>query len=1357
MSTSRVINRWLNRVYKSIAILLVLLAVLISALRLFLPYAHHYKEHIQNIINDANDSHIVIGNLSMNWEKLGPLLIVEKVSLLETQSTDVSIDSIHVHLDFWQSLAKGRIITQNVTLDGVHVLIKDIYSSTVKNNDKKDPLIDRIADIFLDRINRFSLLNSQVVFKTNKTEKLLLINQLDWLNNGDNHKAKGYVIVDGLTSNNIKVMLDLHGDEIDELDGQVYLQANQLNITPWLDTVFAIDNKDTHSAINFDGWLTVQNGFPTELQVSLGNNEISWTHNNINQFFSVNQGDLLAKVTKEDSTKGIKSFSIFSNPLTFITNKNTWEPTSFQFSKESSILNGYVSQLSMKGLTDIVPLFLNNQKAIELLEQINPEGIIKDVFLQKAPNKQLAFARIKGVTTSPYVGIPGISNVGGDIAFSDGSLQLMLTATEGALDFAEHFIKPIPYNVLSTDLRLDFDKDSWVLSSDNIALFSDELTLAASINVGKTKNDDTKMSLLASIENGKAEFINHYFPHLLMGENLVSYLNSAIMSGRVDQAQILFNGPLNKFPFNNNEGVFTVDAELSKAEFKFEQNWPAIKNFNANLNFTNNSMLITGRSGSLEGLDVKGVTVRIDDLSNEQVLVVDAHFNKAQPKSISRLMNKSPLRNTVGNTLNRIVITEPVSGEFSLNLPLKNIKESIAKGTIEFENNKVSLQAPNMIFTQVNGLLTYNNDKIVADDLTLMWRDMPLNFVVNASDQRLFYDTNIAIEAPWKDNSWLKELPENLQNYAAGDLAWKGLLSLNMYHDGGFTYDLDISSTLKNTLLNLPSPFEKSADELVAVNAHITGQAANTTINASAGEQLKFYGVLNHEKASFSKAHLILGSEEMLLPTKGFHISTKLEQVNAAQWQPFIFDIIESINTVNNEVPLAGPLELAQNVVKPNSTLFETPERIRGEIGSLYYGDYALTNTLFNLESIDKTWLLDLNSKEVRSQLKLHNDLQIKGIEVDADFIHIVKSVSSDPDSHEPNDQKLSDKEPDHSDINDINKNRKQEALTASEQVEVNAFNQKLYTQLPPISVNCGSCKIDNIDLGNVSFSIDRNAERHIALNQFKAVREDLDLQLDGLWIQNENEYITKVEGMLDLGELEQETAKLGYEPTIKDSGLKSDFTFNWQASPHEFSVANLNGNFNAKLDDGYLAEVPDQARVFSVLSLQSLVRKLSFDFRDIFSDGMFYSSINGDFQLENGIMYTDNMFMKGAAGDLEVKGNTDLGKETLDIRMSYKPNVTSSLPALAWIATLNPVAFLAGIALEEVITSKVYYEMNFELTGTISTPIFKDVNRKTRNISVGKTTPPKVVDDVTTPVKSKEQIKLNESIVLPKRSRVDG
>ena len=104
---------------------------------------------------------------------------------------------------------------------------------------------------------------------------------------------------------------------------------------------------------------------------------------------------------------------------------------------------------------------------------------------------------------------------------------------------------------------------------------------------------------------------------------------------------------------------------------------------------------------------------------------------------------------------------------------------------------------------------------------------------------------------------------------------------------------------------------------------------------------------------------------------------------------------------------------------------------------------------------------------------------------------------------------------------------------------------------------------------------------------------------------------------------------------------------------------------------------------------------------------------------------------MNGTAGNLYIKGNTSFNTNILDYKMSYKPNLTSSLPVLAWIATLNPVVFLAGVAIDQVITSQVVSEFNFELTGSVSQPNFREVNRKSRDVSVGRSTPPKFADNI--------------------------
>ena len=318
--------------------------------------------------------------------------------------------------------------------------------------------------------------------------------------------------------------------------------------------------------------------------------------------------------------------------------------------------------------------------------------------------------------------------------------------------------------------------------------------------------------------------------------------------------------------------------------------------------------------------------------------------------------------------------------------------------------------------------------------------------------------------------------------------------------------------------------------------------------------------------------------------------------------------------------------------------------------------------------------------------------------------------------------------------------------------IEMNDLESQIdFTQIPNIKLHCERCQIGKLNLGEVNFSIERSDESTMEIKNFTAKREQGHLNLSGKWLQNEGKSVTSVLGDFALKDIEYELEQLGFGSIIRDSGGKVDFNLDWQGAPHEFSFAQLNGDIKAKIDDGYLSEVSDKARIFSILSLQSLVRKLTLDFRDIFSDGMFYSNIKGDYHIEKGIVYTNNTKMDGTAGNLYIKGNTDLTLGKLDYKMSYKPNLTSSLPVLAWIATstFNPVTFLASVVLDNVITSKVVSELDFELTGSIENPTFKEVNRKSRDVTVGRSTPPRFVDVS----EQSNQIKNNEKNLLDNSS----
>lgn len=1310
MSVTSVSNRWLNRLYKILAILLVLLAVLISAFRLLLPYVEHYREEFQDYVNEANNTNIVIGQLGMSWQQWGPTIVSKQVTFVDKDDALVFIEHIEMQIDFWESISRQRLVSSNIVLDGAQlVLSQGVWNTDGDRAAKVDPKelsgFDQISSIFLNRVNQFTLRNSHILIYNNDLKRNFHISNLHWKNSGARHQAQGKVIVDELSTNNLNLQIDLIGDSVDELKGQMYLEANHLDITPWLDKFLALDNDKTKTDIGFSTWLKVDGGQIERLQVALAENHISWQDAHGANNLSLSQGQFLLV-----KGKAPQSFKLFSTPLQMKFNEQAEQEYIVQINKTAEGFSVYLSAFDLALISQLSPLFINEQTTQNLFSQLNIVGNAQDIYFRKYSDDFQAVANFTEASTLNSDGIPGIKNLSGELSFSDKALHLDLSATDGALDFDKLFVAPIVYDSFNAKVALDFtslseNKSGWQLKVDDIEVLSPELTLNADLSMYSEEGSELTMALLASITNGDASKAGHYFPLTTMSENLVDYLNNALVKGNIAQAQVLINGPLAHFPYTDHSGIFVVDAELEQGIFDFASDWPNITNFAANLNFTNNSMLITGRDGTLVGLEVAGMQASIDDLANEQILTVDTVIQPVSAVLVENLMVNSPLKESVGAVLEQLKVSGDVQGEFHLNLPLQDTEQVLASGLINFSDNTMALQQPSMDFANINGQLIFANEKITTKDLSLTWLEMPLSLDITGVNKAEYYDTDIAIVADWDDESWQPNVIPLLSRYSEGKVQWQGDLSLHQHHNSGFSYTFDINSELEQAIIKLPTPYRKTQGDKVPLKVEVNGLIDESTINVTYGEQLSFFGVLEHESTHFERSHLVLGDEKMLLPMDGFHITTKLPYADFAHWQPLITEILDSVKEIRSDKPVNESAEQSTN-------LFSTPERIRGTIGELDILGQQLNNVSFNLLDQTNWWLLQLNAKETRSRIKFYPDWLEQGIDVNSDFINFSADTTEQPESDD---------------------------------VTPQTSDDDVFANVPKMNFYCERCRVDKIDLGEVKFSLSRDKDNIINIENFIAKREQAEFTLSGQWLKEAESYTTNINGALMLKDIEYEMEQLGYVSSIRDSGGKLDFTLSWEGGPHDLNLVSLDGELSSQIDDGYLAQVSDKARIFSILSLESLVRKLTLDFRDIFSDGMFYSDIKGDYRVKNGILYTANTRMNGTAGNLYIKGNTNFVTDELDYQMTYKPNLTSSLPVLAWIATLNPVVFLAGVAIDQVITSQVVSEFNFELTGSIEDPNFKEVNRKSRDISVGTSTPPEFVDNTesnTEDLNKKEQDK---------------
>ena len=102
-------------------------------------------------------------------------------------------------------------------------------------------------------------------------------------------------------------------------------------------------------------------------------------------------------------------------------------------------------------------------------------------------------------------------------------------------------------------------------------------------------------------------------------------------------------------------------------------------------------------------------------------------------------------------------------------------------------------------------------------------------------------------------------------------------------------------------------------------------------------------------------------------------------------------------------------------------------------------------------------------------------------------------------------------------------------------------------------------------------------------------------------------------------------------------------------------------------------------AKILSLIDLNSLVRLLKLDFKDVFGKGFFFTRASLSGQIEQGIVKNDDFVIDGSAGQITGQGQLDLVEEKIDYQLTFIPNLTGSgsvplVTAFAW----NPVAAIS-------------------------------------------------------------------------------
>ncbi len=219
---------------------------------------------------------------------------------------------------------------------------------------------------------------------------------------------------------------------------------------------------------------------------------------------------------------------------------------------------------------------------------------------------------------------------------------------------------------------------------------------------------------------------------------------------------------------------------------------------------------------------------------------------------------------------------------------------------------------------------------------------------------------------------------------------------------------------------------------------------------------------------------------------------------------------------------------------------------------------------------------------------------------------------------------------------------------------------------------------------------------------RFTARNEDGELIGNGQWrpAKPGSAPASRFEFHLSARSLEGLLRQWGYPGMVRRGRGSLAGILSWAGPPTSLDYKTLAGQLHLSAESGQFNKLePGVGRLLGVLSLQMLPRRITLDFRDVFSEGFAFDRIRGEVAVERGIMRTDDFSIEGPAATVLMNGKVDLAAETQDLKVRVQPALGEMLATS--VLLINPAMGAAAWVMNKVFGKPLDKVFAFDYTVT--------------------------------------------------------
>lgn len=1279
------------------AITIVLVAITISLFRFTAPLASQYRGAVELWLTEIVKQPIEIATLEANWRGFSPTLRLKNIKLFDNsrQKVLLAFEEARIEISILSSLRHWRFQPGALYIKGVSLNLERGEDGRVtlfgfhQNEGLSEVLQKQIIDWFLTH-QYLQLDEAQVVWWDKKTyTDPLLFDKVSFFirNKNQRHFIKGAASLPVHLGKKLNFSLDLGGNPVDIKlwDGIVQGECVECNLATL-----------SHYAKELiPSKAQIQQGLAT---ASLWSQWQAGILNRVDGIISLEEPvliqhrkPLLDSLNTQFAWRRENSdWHLNLDNLRIRKNGHDWPPTQVVINRtwpnQTPNLNVIAGFVRIQDALELAKDFsLLDTEQLQILREVKPQGFINDLhWVLRGENSHQFYvaAKIINLETQQWGKFPGVSGFGATLAFNNEQGSIELQANAATIHWPQLFRHAIAIEQLSATLLLKKLQDQhWQIEGTHLAANNGGLK-----GIGWLYYDyhphhpqGSFIDLILNFENGAVADYRNLLALNVITPKVKEYLEHSLLQGTVNKANFILQGRLNQFPYADGNGKFALEVDYRDVNFLYAKQWPPIDEAKGLLEMEGRKLHIDHHQVKLSNTLIKHATAEIDDISSDNPIVHIVGDIQAPVNDVIHFMNASPLIKYTGKILHQAQGQGQTELSLTLDIPLKNTENTRVDGMLKFANNTLNLPNIGVELSQTSGQVHFSDTQLDAQNIkTKLW-EMPTTLHIatlkRAKNRRTMIQANGIMDIPHLK----KRFNLGFLDFAQGESAYTAEILVDSSTKTSATPpQILVSSDLKGIHIALPAPVGKKPEENRPLDLLLTlsPQPYYTLDMNYAKGSIRgiFVAQTQEQKLQFTGGEVRFGGDTpQIPPANQWRIAGVMSYFSQQQWDKAFAAITSSNVGVGTANPiLGGPFNVLQLKLKE--------AEIEG---------YQFSNLLVQAERNNKEWVAKINGDHGEGTL-IYPAFSGQGT-LSGDFSFLV--------------------------LNPLEENN-------TPIVNLNTRNPE---KLSAMEIHVDELIWASRHLGTVYLQAQRE-KNGLRFSEIKIISPSMVVAGRGEWLNTNGRQNTRFDLKLNSDNMGNMLQTLGFVDSVRGGKSTMALTLNWPGGPADFEFQKLNGEIKLDIEKGRLLDInPGAGRIFGLLSFQSLPRRLSLDFSDLFQKGFSFDTISGEFSINNGDAFTANMVMKGPPAKIEVVGRAGLAVRDYDQVITITPTLGYALPLASVLAGQNYLG-AAILFTQQLFNSKIkeITTYDYAVTGSWQSPVIESIGRAPIAASFGNDSSPK-------------------------------